>query len=302
MLSALDPALLIYDYEDWQARESHCFSRFEALTLHRGMIRQYGQKMAISSSFAGLVYQSFPWSEDYRGINELRDLRQFILEEIQRSEWVDYTGTKVTGEISLQPAGIVCKYVESPEVIDAWEELLCGCVDEVVLTEFDPQIATWETASLREHSGAMLLAIHDSEAEVSTQYNLPLVWDDDSWAMQLVTQDWWPDLQRCVELHFKTSPGMRDYPGVRKQPIPFECADAFCKSVDRYCKDKQLRRFLIEALAKRVYGILDASLHDEPLGDVRRFRVTRFWRVHYREEDDRLVLEEFGPHSIGGVD
>jgi hypothetical protein len=300
LLSALDPALLIHNYEDWQAKAWHCFRRCEALTLHRRVVREYDQKIAMSYEFAGLIYQSFPWNGDFRGISELRDLRQFILQELEKAIYID---TQAAREASLQPRGIVCQYVEDPEVVDAWKELLCGCVDATVLNEFDPQIATWETASLHEHSRTMILTIHDSDAETAPRvYSLPLVWDDDSWALQLVTQKWWPDLQRCVELHFRTNPGMRYYPKVREQPILFECTDAFRKSVERFCKDEQLRRSLIEALAKRVYGILDASLGDESLGEVRRFRVTDFWRVHYHEEDDRLVLEEFGPHSIGGVD
>lgn len=297
LLSALDPALFIYEYEDWQTREAHCFNRFAALTLHRGVIKEYGQKMAMSDTFAALIQQFFPWNS-YRNIGELRDLARFFYEDLQRAE---YIGTEVAGEASLQPTGIVCQHVQVPEVVDAWKGLLRGCVDEAVLTEFDPQIATWETASLREYSDPMTLTFHDSEAGTQA-YHLPLVWDDDSWAVQLVTQEWWPDLQRCVALHYRTNPGMRDYPGARAQPRPFECTDAFWKSVNRYCKDEQLRRSLIAALTKRAYGILDASLGDESFRDVRRFRVTDFWRVHYREEGDRLVLEEFGPHSIGGVD
>jgi hypothetical protein len=299
LLLVFDPALLVYQYEDWQAREPHCFSRFDALSLHRGMIKEYSQKMAMSYTFAALIQQFFPWNR-YRSIGELRDLARFFYEDLQKAEYID---TKTAGEASLQPTGVVCQYVEVPEVVDAWKGLLCGCVDETVLTEFDPQIATWETASLREHSGSMTLTIHDSEIGASTQaHHLPLVWNDDSWATQLVTQDWWPDLQRCVELRFRTNLGMRDYPEARGKPISFECTDTFWKSVDRFCKDERLRRSLIAALTKRVYGILDAGLRDESFGEIRRFRVTDFWRVHYREEGDYLVLEEFGQHSIGGVD
>ena len=109
-------------------------------------------------------------------------------------------------------------------------------------------------------------------------------------------------MQRCIELHFRTNPGMRDYAEARERPMPFECTDAFWRSVERFCQGEQLRRSLITALTKRAYGILDVSLGDESLGEIRRLRVTDFWRVHYREEGDRLVLEEFGPHSIGGVD
>ena len=253
----------------------------------------------MSSTLIGLIYQFFPWNENYRGISELRDFRQFILEELQRAHYID---TEATFEVDLRPNGVVCEYVEAAEVVDAWKELLCNCVDEAILTEFDPQIATCETDSLREHS-EVILTIHDSEAEAGTQvYHLPLVWDDDSWAKQLVTQEWWPDLHRCVELHFSTNRAMRDYAGVREQPIPFEWTSAFWKSVERFCNAEHLRRSLIEALTKRVYGILDASLHDEPFKDIRRFRVTDFWRVHYHEENGRLVLQEFGPHSIGRVD
>jgi hypothetical protein len=251
--------------------------------------------IALSNTLAGLIYQ-----KNHRIISESRDFRQFILEELQRAYYID---TEIAGEVNLQPPGIICEHVETPEVIEAWKDLLGGCVDRVVSAQFDPQIATWETDALREHSGAMVLTIHHSEAESGPQvYHLPLVWDDDSWATQLATQEWWPDLHRCVELHFRTHPAMRDFPGVREQPIPFEDTRAFQKSVDQYGKDEQLRRSLVEALTKRVYGILDASLGDEPLGRVRRFRVTRFWRVHYREEEGRIILEEFGPHSIGGVD
>ncbi len=297
LLSAFDPALLIYEYADWQARESHCFSRFEALSLHRRMIKEYDQKMAMSYTFADLIQRYFPWN-NYRNIGELRDLMRFLYEDIVRAEYVD---PKVVKQASLQPTGVVCQYTEASELVDAWLELLLGCVDETVSTEFDPQIATWET-SLGEQPDPKI-TMYASETEANTQvYHLPLVWDHDSWARQLITQEWWPDLQRCVELHFKTNPGMRQYPGAMEQPLLFKGTDTFRKSVDRYCQNEHLRRSLIEALTKRVYGIFDASLGDEPLGEIRRFRVTDYWRVHYHQEDDQLVLLEFGPHSIGGVD
>lgn len=299
LLSALDLALLIHDYEDWQAKAWHCFRRCEALTLHRRVLREYAQKIAMSNELASLIYQSFPWNGDFRSIGELRDLRQFILEELQKATYID---TQSAGEASLQPTRIVCQYVKNPKAVDAWKRLLCGCVDATVLSQFDPQIATWETPALCAHLGPITLTIRDSEIEVDSAYRFPLVWDEDSWAKQLCTQEWWPDLRRCVELHFGANPAMRNYLGVREQPIPFECTDAFWKSVDLLHEDAELRHRFIKALTKRVYGILDYSLRDEPFKEIRRFRVTDFWRVHYREEDGRLVLEEFGPHSIGGVD
>ena len=65
LLSLLDPDLLIYDYAHWHNREPHCFSRFEALTLHRRMIREYDQKMGLSNELAALIYENFPWRGNF---------------------------------------------------------------------------------------------------------------------------------------------------------------------------------------------------------------------------------------------
>ena len=300
LLSVFDPALLIYNYEDWQARVRHCFERFEALTLHRRFAREYEQKIAMSLEFASLIIQSFPWNEDFNDISELRDLRLFILQELARTF---YIGIQTGKNVTLNPTGVLCHYVNSTEVNDAWKNLLCSSIDETITDQFPPQIATWETTAVREHSGPVTITIYDSNTgELIQEYDLPVVWDDESWARQLVIQEWWPNLGRCVELHFKTNPSMKNYPGVRERPVPFECTPTFLRTADRFCQTQQLRRSLIEALTKRVYGILDASLGDEPLRGKRRFRVTDFWRVHYRLKDGRLVLEKFGPHDMDLVD
>ena len=296
LLSALDPALLFYKVEDWQDRKPHCFDRFRALALHFRVTREYGQKIAMSDTFDGLIWQFFPWNANFKNISELRDLRQVMFSLLQRVERIN---TKMVGALSLEPVGIVCKYVEVPEVIGAWEELLCGCVDETG-ARFDPQIATWETPAVRQCQ-SISLTIFDPEAETDTQYNLPLVWDDDSWATQLVKQYWWPDLQRCVELEFRTNPGIRSHSMAREQQIPFECSRKFRESLDQFCNDKQLQSSLVRALTKKVHGIHNAGLGDEQIGEIRRFRVTDFWRVHYRMEGNQLVLLEFGPHDIGGI-
>jgi len=247
----------------------------------------------MTNSFAALTYQSFPCNA--ADIPELRDLRLLILEELQRALYVD---PGVAGDVTFEPTGIVCEYVEVPEIIAAWKLLLCGCLDQRMLSQFDPQIATWETVSLRRHSGGIRVIFCNSDGQAGAEVReFPLVWDKDTWAIQLVTQDWWPDLHLCVELHFSTNPGMRNYPAVREQPIAFECTRAFWRSVNRLCRQADRRR-LIEALAKLVYGIHDASLGLEPIGETWRFRVTDFWRVHCRREADRFVLEEFGPHDI----
>ena len=297
-LSALDPDLLIYNYADWQNREPHCWDRFGALALHRRMSREYDQKIAISNQFCALICQSFPWGTGYRNITELRDLRQFVLEDLQKAHYLEAQAGK---NVTLQPTGIVCQHVGEAEIYEAWEALLCGCVDEGTLTEFVLQVAAWDTPTVRAHSGPMILTVHDLDSDTETRHDLPIVWNEDSWATQLSTQDWWPDLQRCVELLFRTNPGLKGYPGVRAQPIPFECSSAFSGSLNHYCTTQYLRISFIEALTKKVYGVTDASLGDERIGTLSRFRVTRFWRVHYREESNRILLQEFGPHDIGKV-
>ena len=300
LLSALDPALLVYRYEHWLSREPHCFRRFEALTLHRREIRKYDLKFVMCYRFAALIQQFFPWNGNCRSIGELRDLRQFMLIELQKAHYVE---PKTAQGASLRPEGVLCDYIEDPEVIETWNELLCGCVDQAVLAEFDPQIATWETLSLCQHSSPMTLSIQESEtAGYARQFSLPLVWDDDSWAARLATQDWWPDLQRCVEVHFRANAAIRNHSEIRETPFPFECSPAFMRSLERFCREKGLRRSLVQAVTKLVYGIRDLGLGFEPFGDVYRFRVTDYWRVHCRKLEDRFVLEEFGPHDIGGAD
>ena len=293
LLSALDPALLMYQRQHWQARQPHFFSRIEALALHRKNIKRYGQQFAISHDIAALVQQWFPWNEG-KGIGELRDLRQFMLEELVKAWYI--TKTRAADAISLQPTNLTCAQIEDSQVLDAWKELLCACVEEEASSEFDVQVATWETPVRSANAQSVTITINDN-AEGEDHY-LPLVWNESSWANRMGSQDFWPDLQRCVEVYFQADFGMRSYPQAREHPIPFESSETFWKSVDDLCHPR-MRHLLVKAIAKKVYGILDSKLHDEPLGQVRRFRVTDFWRVHYRELDDRIVLEEFGEHDMG---
>ena len=101
----------------------------------------------------------------------------------------------------------------------------------------------------------------------SESHFMPLVWGAESWARQLASQDTWPDLRSCVELYFMSNPAMRNYTGVREHPIPFEYSESFLRSVET-TRDAQLQQALIKALAKKVYGVLDSGLHDEPFGEM----------------------------------
>ena len=58
---------------------------------------------------------------------------------------------------------------------------------------------------------------------------------------------------------------------------------------------------MIESLTKRVYGVFEGLGDEQIERNKRRFRVTYFWRIHYRIEDDHMVLLAFGPHDMDGI-
>ena len=153
------------------------------------------------------------------------------------------------------------------------------------------QVGTWNLDGGRGDTQSLTVQIN------SDSYDLPLVWDEESWASQLASQDAWPDLQRCVEFYIQNNPALKNHTSALASPMPFVDTPAFWDSIETYCQPP-LRSLLIKAIAKRAYGILDASLGDEAFGSVRRFRVTDFWRVHYTEQDGSLRLEQFGPHDM----
>ena len=294
LLSALDPALLMYQQEHWQTRQHHFFDRIRALALHRKIMRRYNQQVVVSNEIVAMVYEFFPWKKEYKEISGLHDLRQFLLEGLARACFI--TKTRGADDVSLQPSNVTCTHIDSVAVFDKWKELLCACVEQESLSDFDVQVATWANPSRLGDSQSLTVTASDHTGH--DDYYLPLVWDEFSWANRLGSQDSWPDLQKCVELYFKANAGMQSYPHVREYPIPFEWTQAFWKSVDDLCHPG-MRRLLVKAITKKVYGILDLKLRDEALGQVRRFRVTNFWRVHYSEHSDRIVLEEFGEHDMG---
>lgn len=297
LISILDPALLFYKLADWQNQEEHCYHRLGALALHSQTVQKYGQKMAMSDDLKDLMFRSFPWDGISQRIGGLHDLLNFMLHDLQTV--ADTIVTKRVAAIELEPAGVICEHVEKQEIIDAWEELLCSCMDAT--DSYESLIATWETLAVCKCK-SVNLTIHNPDSRPDDQYDIPLVWDDDSWATQLVEQDWWPDLQKCVELEFKTNHGIRNHQEVREQPIPFEFGEEFYPSLDRFCTDDSLRRSLVEALTRKVYGIPVGRQRDKPIeGNKWRLWVTYSWRIHYRPEDDRIVFLKFGPHRIDGI-
>ena len=258
------------------------------------MVRKYGQRFVVSQNYLSSVYESFPWNPTYKNIPEMRDLRRFVLEELGKAYWADAEG--IQGTTSLRPAGLTCQYVTNSDFWSAWMDLLRSCVASQTTLDFDVQVATWDAQATSGRGQSMVLTVsRQGKTEV---HELPLIWDQKGWSDQLSAMDVWPDLQKCVELYYLGNSGLQDFAGVRTRPIPFGCTETFVKAA-RELGRGGVRLSLVKALTKRVYGVLDAGLVDEQFGEIRRLRVTGFWRVHYREVGQRLIFEDFGEHDIG---
>ena len=292
LITAVEPDLLIYKEEDWRSQQQHCFIRLQSLMLHRAMIRKSGQPIAITDDYAGAVYQHFPYNTSARSVKELQDLRVFIFDDLTKAHRLDVSGNS---NVRVQADDKVCNYVDDADVLDAWNTLVWGCVREEIESNHQAQVATWKEPA--ETQGNPSITVEIKSDEGLQVYVVPLVWDSISWNKRLALVDAWPDLRMCVERLFHSDIGLRDHPKVRRNPIPFECTESFWKSIDTYC-EANMRPALIRAITKKVYGIWDASLGDESVGRFRRFRVTSFWRVHYRDKGDRIILDQFGEHDM----
>ena len=231
-LSALDPALLIYELEDWVGNEAHCLSRLDALRMHRKMLREHEQPIVTTDDLDAILYGTFPLNPQYKNIAELYDVRRFIFEDLQRAHRVSPQLEKL---VTLQPEGITCTHLvtangrQSLGGIASW---MCGGGDPKPATPYK------SLPGRKMHPGqlpeTMTLTV-TGESETAT-YLLPVVWDADSWLTQLAPLDAWPDFQRCVELCFLADPGMRSFERVRERPLPFEWTDRFEKSVGALCQ------------------------------------------------------------------
>ena len=301
ILTVIDPALLKYDCEDLNTGRSCCIERLEALTNHREVIKKYSLRIAMSESFANFILSLFPWKQS--GNNMLRDLREFILIDLQQKAHYLVTDEDIGVEIS--PKGVLCQYVESQDLVRAWGQVLVGCVSDVNSTQCTSNIATWSCPSIVPLIELITLApITSQTAKSRHKYFIPLVWDYDSWANQLITQDWWPDLHLMVELTFITNTAIRNHVQARASPINFDCSDGFWQAANNFCCDDYIRRSFVEALTKLIYGLHDKGLGVEPVlsrPGIYRFRVTRSVRVHYHMEGKKLIIDEIGPHGIDGI-
>ena len=304
LLAALDPDLVIYDpedfdREDWRQDTKHSALRLAALSLHRQMIKYYNLKIAITDQFWNSVSEHFPWNT--RDYAKTHDFRMFMFEELAKRQYKLEPAN--CQSISLNPAQIVCCYIDCENVVRTWEQLLVGFTENVDQSQFNLNIATWEKAIFISNLKPDVIKLeYCIEGEDNKEYAFSVIYDDNSWYKRLAAHDWWPNLELMVGLHYKTNNAIQSYDGVREYPMKLVYDHTFTGSVYQYYCNVQIREPLIEALTKVVYGVHDAGLGLEKIGKhAYRFRVTDFWRVHCFIKQDQVTLNKFGQHRIDGV-
>lgn len=289
---AIDPDLLIYQLCDWRLRTSQFVTRMQTLTMHREVIKKHGLQFVISNDVAGYILNCFPWHEQFGSIGEFRDLRSFLYQDLGRAVYVTIDA-QTTG-ISLRPQEVTCDLVENCEVSSAWRKMLLACVEEDRRSDGEFVIATWRRSDQIQDCTSLTLIVNDSCTH--QEHEIPLMLDLSSWSNHIDWLDFWPDITECVRqygvMNFRTTIRSNDW------IWSLECTEQFLKSVDEHCQ-AAMRGKLVRAIAKKIYGLYDHSLRDEVFRDCRRFRIDPFWRVHYRQINDTIVLDEFGPHDIG---
>jgi len=286
----IDPALLVYRAEDWRVGSNLCHERCCALLFHRGFVRNFGLRFLWSNDLMALLWNSFPFDVDLSRFPEFRDFKAFVYDDLQRAKLVD---CNKDGTASIVPDGVVCLLVSDQCVVDTWCATLQGCPENT-------RVASWRPAGSGGSRDCATIEVRQRGSTGTSRKKVYfLVYNDPtSWAQTLDACEWWPDFEKAVQLQFWSSPGLRGHRAARQSPLALTCDPQFVKSAGRYCRSSGLRKSLLQALAKRVYGITDSALRDESYCGVRRFRVTSFWRVHYEETAHGLRLLKLGPHDM----
>jgi hypothetical protein len=291
--ATIDPDLVIFAPSDWATGGGRFSERIDTLLFHRSLMIRFDLRLLLSSSYAALISESFPWEASASTIPELRDLRQFVFDDLSRALIAEDCRCHI--EIGCLD-GKVCCMNRTDAAYLAIQTTLHSTSNKLA------SIASLPPSFRSSHPTSVELTPHCAVIpEATGQRSFPIVYDEQSWATFLSGVDWWPDVARAVFVVFHANSSMRSYFAVRKTPLSVVVTEKFQKSVEHYCRNTALRYALIEAITKKCYGILDTGLGDESLGAIRRFRVTKFWRVHYSESSGAITLDEFGPHSIGGV-
>ena len=123
---------------------------------------------------------------------------------------------------------------------------------------------------------------------------------DDIVLNQRMMLDAWPDLTTCTELYYRLCPAMAQYRRKKQQLMNFEWTTQFTRSLSKRCTTDVLKLQVIDALTKLAYRIPCSGLGDTPIKektDLWHIRISYFWRVFYRKNDQTIRLLEFCPHK-----
>jgi hypothetical protein len=284
---AFDPALLLYDAQEWLRHEPHCDRRMEALIEHRDTCARLGGQVALTQELQIVFTQQFPWNAHAR-VPQVRDLVRIVMDDLQRARFVQATDAAQT---SVSELGALCQFVDMSVVAGPWKGLLGGLVKD----DQRAVVATWTA------SEPPALRVRAVSADGSHSGELPIVWNAAGWAQQMGSASLWPDLTACVALFVEKDQAWRALTKART-PRALHYSDSFVGLAERELPSDSDRGKLIKCLAKLMFNQRDEGLHDESVRDFRRCRVTISRRLHYRETGDVIQLLKVGPHRLDGVD
>ena len=280
------PALLTCTPEDLAGPTHDFLKRIAALVLHREMVRGYRATLVTSAQLVERILVLFPWAQ--AGLEGVRDLRQVVMDDLQRAE---YIALAADGDYSLQPPTSLGPDVDA-EVAALWARTAwsgASGLDEMlhVLSWMNPYTSPAITIDQAdENLGSHALRVLASRAD---------------WAEAIDPCAAWPNLRLAVDTYYLRADGLGAYPLPGSHwPMPYEWTDEFIDSVDSLAVPAGLLREVVKSITKRVYGSMDRGLGDEVIAGIGRFRVTRFWRIHY-SPGPTIVLRRFGPHDMDGI-
>jgi len=279
----IDPPLLLYEQVDWEQRSPALLARLAALADHRMVMREYQVPLTVTAEYVALVMECFPWA-DLSSAAEFRDCFRFLTEDLARAQYC----APIAATGGCPP---LCSLV-ADEVRVVWQRNLGGVLGNAQSAD-DKCVVASEEACCSANRSVTVSALDQAEVEV------PIVWNAETWCGQLAGCSWWPDLRRCVHFAIVGNPALAKHEKLLANPLDYDWTQEFFDALDA-C-DTKLRDEAIEAIAKRVHGIVDKALGDEAFKGGRRMRVSISHRIHYRIRRSRIVLEAFGPHSLGGV-
>jgi len=285
--AVIDPSLLVFRFPNWRDGSDDWDERRDALVQHVSVLRRFQVPCIATVDFLNVVLSRQPWAESIDRMPELRDLRLFVTGELAKANFIE---PRDLGPLSVSPVDSMCRHVEGDmELIRSWHELLSAVLDEPIV------LALWPSSAC---AGSCLIHVEAPEAGVSR--TVPGVSDEESWAATIPSfVDYWPDLERLVDLECMATPALRTARMVSTMRL--RLLDGFLDSVIGAGVDAATRGALVRVVAKRLCGVVDAGMGNEKVGAFWRMRASDYWRIHYELDGDELVLRRFGPHRLEGI-